>query len=134
VLFLHSYEVEAESILSCDFMTLRKVIDFLVFVEALVQVALAAAGAPQDVPFMALGRSESSCFKYGSRQLVVEPKHLEEELTALNMMTPLVPIELHRVFDHLLFSDILKHQKVCLVFVAIVFCLSQGRARAIEAL
>jgi len=67
VLFLHSYKVEAESILSCDFMALWKVIDFLIFVEALVQVALAAAGAPEDVPLMALGRSESSCFKYGSR-------------------------------------------------------------------
>tara|TARA_B110000285_G_scaffold235151_1_gene315187 strand:+ start:2658 stop:2804 length:147 start_codon:yes stop_codon:yes gene_type:complete len=48
-------------------MALWKVIDFLIFVEALVQVALAAAGAPEDVPLMALGRSESSCFKYGSR-------------------------------------------------------------------
>jgi len=43
MLFLHSYEVEAESILSCDFMTLREVIDFLIFVEAFIQVALAAA-------------------------------------------------------------------------------------------
>lgn len=115
-------------------MTLREVIDFLVFVEALVQVALAAARAPQDVPFMALGRSESSSFKYRSRQLVVEPEHLEEELAALDVMTPLVSVELHRVFYHLLFGDILKHQKVWLVFVAIVFCLSQSRARAIEAL
>ena len=115
-------------------MTLRKVIDFLVFVEALVQVALAAAGAPQDVPFMALGCSESGGFKYGSRQLVVEPEHLEEELAALDVMTPLVSVELHGIFYHLLFGDILKHQKVGLAFVAIVFCLSQSRARAIEAL
>ena len=115
-------------------MTLRKVIDFLIFVQALVQVALAAARAPEDVPFMALGGSESGSFKYGSRQLVIKPKHLEEELAALNMMTPLVSIELHRIFYHLLFSDVLEHQKVWLIFVAIVFCLSQSRARAIETL
>ena len=83
---------------------------------------------------MALSRSKSGSFEYGSGQLVIKPKHLEEELAALDMMTPLVSIELHRIFYHLLFSDVLKDQKVWLVFVAIVFCLSQSRARAIETL
>lgn len=43
VAFLHAYHVEAESILSSNLMALREVIDLLILVEALVQVALAAA-------------------------------------------------------------------------------------------
>lgn len=75
---------------------------------------------------MAFSRCKSGCFEYGSGQLVIKPKHLEEELAALDMMTPLVSVELHRIFDHLLFGDVLKDQKVRLVFGALVFCLSQS--------
>lgn len=49
---LHPNNVEAQSVLSCDFMTLREVIDLLVLVQALVEVTLAARGAPQYVPLV----------------------------------------------------------------------------------
>lgn len=73
---------------------------------------------------MALSCSKRSCFQYGSGQLVIKPQHLVEELAALDMMAPLVSIELHRIFDHLLLSDVLEYQEVWLVFIAFVFCLS----------
>tara|TARA_B110000285_G_C15134009_1_gene625601 strand:- start:1236 stop:1436 length:201 start_codon:yes stop_codon:yes gene_type:complete len=38
---LHPHDVEAKSILPGDFMTLREMVDFLVFVKTLIQVALA---------------------------------------------------------------------------------------------
>lgn len=40
---LHANHVEAQPILACDLLTLRKVVDLLVFIEALVLIRLAAA-------------------------------------------------------------------------------------------
>ena len=39
--FLHSYDVEAKTVFSRDFMTLRPMVNFLVFVEAFVEIAFA---------------------------------------------------------------------------------------------
>lgn len=50
--FLHSHDVEAKPILSSDFMTLREMIDLLIFVQAFIEIALATRRAPQNVPFV----------------------------------------------------------------------------------
>lgn len=39
--FLHSDDIEAKPILPCDFMTLREMVYFLIFIKALVQVTFA---------------------------------------------------------------------------------------------
>lgn len=49
-------------------------------------------------------------------------------------MASLVSVELHRVFYHLFLSDVLEHQKVRLILIAIVFCLSHCWVGAIETL
>lgn len=49
---LHLYIVVAKSILSCDLITLREVINSLELIETLVQVAFARACGPENVPLM----------------------------------------------------------------------------------
>ena len=49
---LHLDIVEAQSVLPCNLMTLREVIDLLELIESFIQVALARTGRPEDVPFM----------------------------------------------------------------------------------
>jgi hypothetical protein len=41
ILFLHSDHIVTKSIFSCNFITLREMIDLLIFIEALIEVALA---------------------------------------------------------------------------------------------
>lgn len=50
--FLHSYDVEAETIFPSDFMALWKMINLLVLVKAFIQIALATGRTPKDIPLM----------------------------------------------------------------------------------
>lgn len=50
--FLHSHDIEAESILASDLMTLREVVNLLVLIEPFVLIRLAAARAPKQIPLM----------------------------------------------------------------------------------
>ena len=43
VTFLHSYDVEAKSIFPCNLVTLRKMVDLLILVQAFIKVAFARA-------------------------------------------------------------------------------------------
>lgn len=52
VLLLHADHVKTEAVLPGDLVALWEVVDLLVLVEALVEVALARAGAPKDIPLM----------------------------------------------------------------------------------
>lgn len=61
--FLHFNEVVAESVLSSNFKARREVVDFLVFIQSLVQVRLATRRAPEDVPFVALSVGEPIDFQ-----------------------------------------------------------------------
>ena len=49
---LHLDIVEAQSVLPCNLMTLREVINLLELIKSFIQVALARTGRPKDVPFM----------------------------------------------------------------------------------
>ena len=50
--FLHSYDIIAESVLPCNFVALRKVVDFLILVKPFIDVRLATAGTPKNIPLM----------------------------------------------------------------------------------
>ena len=50
--FLHSYDIIAKSVLSCNFVALRKVIDLLIFVKSFIDVRLATTGTPKNIPLM----------------------------------------------------------------------------------
>jgi hypothetical protein len=113
--FLHSDNVEAESILPCDFMTLREMVDLLVLVKAFIQIAFAAGRTPKYVPLMGLCWSKACSFDHGSDELIIKSNHLVEELTIFNMVAFLVSIELHSISHHLLLSDGFKNKKLGLV-------------------
>jgi hypothetical protein len=57
---------------------LREMIDLLIFIEALIEVALAWTRWPKDVPFMGLGMAEAVCFKDGSQQFIIKAEHFIE--------------------------------------------------------
>lgn len=46
IFFLHSDDIETQSVLSGDLMALWEVVNFLVLIQTFVQIALAAGGAP----------------------------------------------------------------------------------------
>jgi len=55
---LHFDVVEAKSVFSGDFVTLREVVDSLIFVQTFINVALAGRARPQDVPLVRVGEVE----------------------------------------------------------------------------
>ena len=62
---LKPHNIEAKSVLPGDFVTLREVIELLVLIQTLILVALAGAGAPEDVPLVRVGRGEAMLLKHG---------------------------------------------------------------------
>ena len=52
---LHLHVVVAESILPCDLIRLREVIDPLELIESLVKIRFATASGPEDVPLVRVG-------------------------------------------------------------------------------
>ena len=61
--FLHFDIVVTKSVFSGDFITLREVVDSLKLVQPFVQVTLARACGPKDVPFVRIGVIEIVCFE-----------------------------------------------------------------------
>ena len=111
-------------------MTLRKMVDLLILIQTFVQIALAAARTPQDVPFMALGWSKASIFQDWSNEFVIKSEHFKQQFTILNMVALLVSVELNSICDHLFRVDVFEDQEVRVVFVVVVSCLI--RTLAIE--
>lgn len=120
IFLLHPDDVEAKSIFTRDFVTLRKVIDFLIFIETFVEITLAAGGAPENIPLVWLGSGETCCFEHRSDQLIVKTEHFIQELAVLNMIGLLVTVELHSVRYHLLLRNVFEHQEVGVVFVVVI--------------
>ena len=60
---LHLDIVVAESILPRNLVTLWKVIDSLELVQALIQIALARAGRPEEVPLVRVSMAEGIVFQ-----------------------------------------------------------------------
>ena len=120
---LHPDTIEAKSIFSSDLMTLWEMVDLLVLIETLIQVALARGRRPENIPLVRLCRSEPGCLKHRSNELVIESQHLVQELTVLDMITFLVSVKLHIVGDHLLISNVLENEEVRLVLIVEVVAL-----------
>lgn len=120
VFLLHPDHVEAESVFSSDFVTLGKVIDFLVLVEPFVEVAFAARGAPKNVPLVGLGGREASSLEHRPNKFIVKSKHFVQQFAVLNVVSFLVTVELHCVCHHLLLGNILEDEEVRIVLVVVV--------------
>lgn len=88
--FLHSHHVEAETIFACDFITLWEMIDFLIFIEPLILVALERARRPKQVPLVALGVRETMVLQGGAHHFVFEPDHAVQKLRVLDVIRFLV--------------------------------------------
>lgn len=62
--FLHPHYVVAKSILPGDLVTRWEMVDFLILVQAFIDVRLAATRAPQDIPLMRLSMGEAIVLKH----------------------------------------------------------------------
>ena len=82
-------------------MTLRKMIDFLKFIQTFIQVALTTRRAPKNVPFMRLGGCKRLSFQNRSNELVVKSEHFVQKFAILNVVALLIAIELHSISHHL---------------------------------
>lgn len=88
--FLHSYHIEAETIFARNFITLGKMIDFLIFIEPLILVALERAGGPKQVPLVALGVRKAVVLQDGAHHFVFEADHAVQKLRVLDVIRFLV--------------------------------------------
>jgi hypothetical protein len=85
-------------------MTLWKMVDFLILIKTLIQIALTTWRAPQNVPLMRFSRSKSISFCNWSDKLVIKSQHFIKQFTVFNMITFLISVKLHCVRYHLFFS------------------------------
>jgi hypothetical protein len=91
IFLLHADHIIAKAVFSGNFVALREVIDFLVLIQAFIEIALAARRAPQNVPLMRLCVSEPVAFEDRSQKLVVKTQHFEQKLRILNVVR-LLPV------------------------------------------
>jgi len=108
VFLLHSNHIKAKPIFSSDFVTLGKMIDFLVLVEAFIKIAFATRRAPKNVPLMRLGRCKTCSLQHRSNEFVIKSEHFVQEFAVLNVVSLLVTVKLHRVCNHLLIGNVLE--------------------------
>ena len=77
---LKAHDIEAQTVLPGDLVALREVIDLLILVKALILVALARTGAPEEIPLMGVRRRETMLLKHRPAQFIVESDHFEQQL------------------------------------------------------
>jgi hypothetical protein len=114
------------------------VVDLLVLVKAFVNVALARAGAPEDVPLVALRGTESVSLEQRPQQLVVKTEHLVKQLTVLYVIR-LCPVVITAttaeiVGRHLVLLDVFKLDTLVLLRGGHGSAAEAGRARATRAI
>lgn len=85
---LHFYIVVAKSVLSCDLITLREMIDSLELIKTLVKVAFARTGRPEDVPLVRVSEVERVGLEDGPDQLGVAFEQLVEHFTVIDVVAP----------------------------------------------
>lgn len=69
---------------------------------------------------MRLGWSEIGRLQNRPNQLVVESEHLVQKFAVLDVVAPLVTVELDSIGDHLFVSDVLENQEIRLVLIVVV--------------
>ena len=72
---------------------------------------------------MGLGGGKPGCLQHRPDQLVIEPQHLVEKFTVLNMVTFLVSVELHCIGYQLLVGNVFENEEIRLVLVVEIVAL-----------
>ena len=137
ILFLHADHIVTKSIFSRDFVTLREMIDLLIFIETFVEVALAWTGWPKDIPLVRLSMTETVCFEDGSQQFIIKTEHFIEKLGIFNMVRFLTMIpartEIWMGWDHLIFFHIFElNHFIFSRFAITIDCTGGSRGTSIE--
>ena len=86
---LHLHVVIAQSVFPRDFIALRKMINPLVLVQAFVQVALARAGRPEQVPLMRLSVLKIVVFEERTHKFSLAFQYLVQHFLIVNVMASL---------------------------------------------
>lgn len=85
-LFLHSDDVEAETVLSSDLGRLRELVDLLVLVQTLILVVFTAATGPKQVPLVTLSLAQPVLLEDTADHPVLEANVLYQEFRVLNVI------------------------------------------------
>ena len=78
--FLHLNDVLAQAVLPRQLVAHREVVDLLVLVHLLIDIALDTLTRPLDIPFVALGLIHAVCFKNGFDKTRVGFHHFEKHV------------------------------------------------------
>ena len=73
---MHTPHVQAESVLAGELGARREVVDFLMYIESLIEVALALSVGPENVPVVAIGLDKAINLEYEPDKLRVTLEHL----------------------------------------------------------
>jgi hypothetical protein len=130
---LHPHHIVAETVLPGDLIGLREVVDLLELVQALVEVALARGGAPEDVPLVRLRVAEAVALEDWAKQLVVEAQHLIKELWILYVVRLLTVVatgwEVRMGWYHLVFFNIFEWNELVFTNSVSVIPIQTSRCR-----
>lgn len=83
---LHLDVIVTKSVFSSDLIALRKVIDSLVLIQALVEITFAGTCRPKQVPFVRLRQGEVVDFKNGSHQTSLAFQNFVEHLLVVDVV------------------------------------------------
>ena len=76
ILVLHTPHVQAESVLAGELRARREVVDFLMYIQSLIEVALALSVGPENVPVVAIGLDKAINLENEPDKLRVTLEHL----------------------------------------------------------
>lgn len=83
---LHLHIVVAQAVLAGDFVTHWEVVDSLELIQAFVEVALAGAGGPEEVPLVRLSVTKAVHFEHRSYQLGFTLEYFVEHLLVVDVV------------------------------------------------
>lgn len=84
--FLHFWEVEAQAVLTSNFVGWREMIDTLVVIEALIEKTLAGWRGPKDVPLMWVSIRKTIGFQQGADEVGITLEYLIEKIWILEVV------------------------------------------------
>ena len=102
---LHLHVVVAQAVLARDLVALREVIDALELVQAFVEVALARARRPEEVPLVRVCVTEPIMLQNRSHKFGVTLQQLVQHLAVIDVVAATDAIRLQRVGQELRFCD-----------------------------
>lgn len=102
---LHLHVVVAQAVLARDLVALREVIDALELVQAFVEVALARARRPEEVPLVRVCVTEPIMLQNRSHKFGVTLQQFVQHLAVIDVVAATDAIRLQRVGQELRFCD-----------------------------